>query len=261
MQTIYEVTVEVDEAIAREYQEWLEEHIDAIVERAGFEGARLYTFDGAKPGTKNWVTHYIARDHAVIANYLEKLAPEFRADGVQRFGERFRASRRILVLTADHSRSQIGATNRKDVFMATQVNWKKIRQEFNRFADVDKLKSEVQRIGSEIREFNFQSVLSPSAQTKVKKFEKRYNELMKSIHTAQRQVDKEFNKVITQIKGQRIDVKKAVAEQKQKLEKASTDFQKRFSKKAAAAAGTKKKAAKTTAKKTATKKTATKKRA
>lgn len=247
MKAIYEVNVEVDLDIAGEYREWLGHHIEEIVERAGFESARLFTFDGANSGVRNWVTQYVAKDHSIIANYLEKLAPEFRADGVKRFGEKFRASRRILVLTEDYPRSQIGATNRKDVLMATQVNWKKIRQEFNRLADVDKLKTEVQRIGTEIRGFNFQSVLSPSAQTKVKKFEKRYSELMKTIHTAQRQMDREFNKVLSQIKGHRVDVNKAVNQQKEKLEAVSADLQKRFAKKTAAA----KKATKTSTKKTA----------
>ncbi len=117
--------------------------------------------------------------------------------------------------------------------MNTQVNWKKIRSEFQRLADVDKLKSEVQRIGSEIRKFDFHSVLSPSAATKVKTFEKRYAELMRTIHQAQRQMDREFNRIMRQIKGHRSDVTKVVAQQKSKLEKVSRDMQKRFTKKAA----------------------------
>jgi hypothetical protein len=117
--------------------------------------------------------------------------------------------------------------------MNTQVNWKKIRGEFQRLADVEKLKTEVHRIGSEIRKFNFHSVLSPSAATKVKNFEKRYSELMRTIHQAQRQMDREFNRILRQIKVHRSDVNKVVAQQKNKLEKASTVLKKRFTKKAA----------------------------
>jgi hypothetical protein len=167
-------------------------------------------------------------------------------------------------LTEESPARKLGPLNRKDVVMNTQVNWKKIRQEFTRLADVDKLKSEVQRIGQEIRGFNFQAVLSPSAQDKVKHFEKRYSELMKTIHQAQRQMDREFVKIIGQIKGHRVDVNKAVAQQKEKLEKVSADLQKRFTK--SAAAGTAKKTAKTPTKKAAKKtagkaKTSTRKRA
>ena len=117
--------------------------------------------------------------------------------------------------------------------MTTQVNWKKIRTEFKRLSDVEELKSEVQRIGAEIRKFDFQSVLSPNAQTKIKKFEKRYADLMRAIHQAQRQMDREFNRILRQIKGHRSDVNKVVAQQKNKLEKVSRDMKKRFSKKAA----------------------------
>jgi hypothetical protein len=76
-------------------------------------------------------------------------------------------------------------------------------------------------------------VLSPAAQTKVKKFEKRYAELMRTMHQAQRQMDREFNKVLRNINLHRKDVTKVVAQQKDKLEKTATTFQKRFSKKSA----------------------------
>lgn len=115
--------------------------------------------------------------------------------------------------------------------MNTQVNWKKIREELQRFADVEKLKSEVQRIGTEIRNFDYQAMLSPAAKAKVKGFEKRYAELLRNLHQAQRQMDREFNKVLRQIKGHRSDVEKVVAQQRTKLERASKDLKKRFAKK------------------------------
>lgn len=135
--------------------------------------------------------------------------------------------------------------------MNTQVNWKKIRSEFNRLADVDTLKGEVQRIGSEIRKFDFHTVLSPAAQQKVKTFEKRYSTLMRTISQAQRQMDREFNRIMREIKTRRRDVNKAVTQQKSKLEAASKQFKKNFSKKAAAASSKKRATVKT---KTGTKK-------
>jgi hypothetical protein len=123
---------------------------------------------------------------------------------------------------------------RKETFlMTTQVNWQKIRTEINRLTDVEQLKSEVQRIGAEIRKFDFHTVLSPAAQQKLKRFEKRYNTLLRSIAQAQRQMDREFNRILRNIKSHRTDVEKAVTQQKTKLEKASMGFRKRFSKKAA----------------------------
>lgn len=117
--------------------------------------------------------------------------------------------------------------------MNTQVNWKKIRDEFQRLTNVEKIKSEVNRIGTEIRKFDYNTVLSPAAQSRVKTFERRYAELMRTLHQAQRQVDREFNRILRQIKVHRSDMNKAVAQQKYKLEQASTVLKKRFSKKAA----------------------------
>jgi predicted nucleic acid-binding Zn-ribbon protein len=128
---------------------------------------------------------------------------------------------------------KLSATPSKGNAMTGQLNWQKIRTEINRLTDVEQLKSEVQRIGSEIRKFDFQAVLSPAAQQKLKKFEKRYTTLMRSISQAQRQMDREFNRVLRNIKTHRSDVEKAVAQQKTKLEKTASGLRKRFSKKSA----------------------------
>ncbi len=142
--------------------------------------------------------------------------------------------------------------------MNTQVNWQKIRSEFQRLTDVEELKSEVQRIRSELSKFDFHTVLSPAAKTKVKAFEKRYAEIMRNIHQAQRQVDREVNRIMRQIKGHRNDVSKLMSEQKSKLEGLSKDFRKRFTAKKSAAAT---KTARTAgAKKTIKKSTSAKKR-
>lgn len=101
--------------------------------------------------------------------------------------------------------------------MNTQASWQKIRNEFTRLTDVDQLKTEVQRIGNELRKFDFHTVLSPSAQTRVKKFERRYAELMRTMQTAQRQVDREFNKIMRQMKERRGMVSKVMTQQKTKL--------------------------------------------
>jgi len=138
--------------------------------------------------------------------------------------------------------------------MTSQLNWQKIRAEIDRLTDVDKLKNEVQRIGTEIRKFDFHTVLSPAAQQKMKKFEKRYTRLMRSISQAQRQIDREVNRVLRNIKVQRADMEKVVVQQKSKLEKASLGLRKRFSKKATG------KATPGASRKRASAKTATRKR-
>ncbi len=116
--------------------------------------------------------------------------------------------------------------------MNTQLNWKKIRDEIQRLAHVETLQAEVQRIGSEIRKFDFHTVLSPTAKLKVKSFEKRYAVLMRTIQQTQRQMDREFNRLVRQIKVHRSDVSKVVAKQKITLAKKSKEMKKRFASKA-----------------------------
>lgn len=134
--------------------------------------------------------------------------------------------------------------------MSTQASWQKIRNEFQRLTDVDQLKSEVHRIGNEIRKFDFHTVLSPSAQARVKSFERRYAELMRTMQQAQRQVDREFNKILRQVKTQRGTVTKVVAQQKtklntlrKKLSAGATKMKKTAGKRATTATATKRTAA------------------
>ena len=142
--------------------------------------------------------------------------------------------------------------------MNTQVNWQKIRDEFQRITDIDSLKSEVQRIRSELSNFDYHSVLSPAAKARMKAFEKRYAEVLRSIQQTQRQVDREVNRVVRQIKTHRNDVSKLMTEQRSKLETLSKDFRKRFM----AQKGNTAKTSKTTSvKKTAKKTTGNKRRA
>lgn len=238
MKAIYEVRIDVDQAKADEYEIWLRDHIAKIVEAAGFLYGDLYRESEPPAGRVVWVSQYVAPSMEIIEQYLAHHAALFRADGVSRFAGHFEISRRILSfqervpdLTEPSTDTQIVGTHRKDKSMNTQVNWQKIRSEIERLADVDALKTEVQRIGTEIRNFDLQTVLSPKAQAKMKAFEKRYTVLMRTISTAQRQIDRELNKVLRQVKVRRADVNKVVSQQRMKLEKASNEFRKRFLKK------------------------------
>lgn len=228
MAAIYEVTIEIDDSIRSSYAKWLRRHAAEVVEAAQFDRAVLTRLNDAPVTT--WVVQYWARDRRQIEHYLTHLASQFRADGVQRFGSKARAHRRVLDLTETVEKSDIGSNPRKEIPMSTQANWQKIRNEFSRLTNVDELRSEVHRIGTELRKFDFHSVLSPTAKARVKMFERRYAELMRTMQQAQRQVDREFNRILRQIKAQQTTVNKVVYQQKAKL----NDLGKKF------AAGSKK---------------------
>jgi quinol monooxygenase YgiN len=96
--TIYEVNIEVDREIADAYLAWLKQHIAEILALPGFIDA--HTFDALEPppaeGRIGLCVQYRLTDAAALDAYLRDHAPRLRADGLARFGERFRAQRRVL---------------------------------------------------------------------------------------------------------------------------------------------------------------------
>jgi hypothetical protein len=116
-----------------------------------------------------------------------------------------------------------------------QVNWTKLRAELNKLSDVGKLRQDLQRIASDLRKFDFHTVLTPQALERVKTFEKKYSDLIKTVHQAQRQVDREMTKIIRHVKGHRLlaDVKldtirRMAQDQSVQLTKAAQTLKKRW---------------------------------
>lgn len=110
-----------------------------------------------------------------------------------------------------------------------QINWSKMKSELSKYADLEKLKGEVNRLGQELRKFDIHAHLSPTAKQRLKTVEDRYHEISKSLAKAQRQVDREVSRVLRQIKTQRAKAEKSLTQvktmakaQRKKLEKAST---------------------------------------
>lgn len=148
------------------------------------------------------------------------------------------------------------------------LNWNKIRTEINRLSDLNALKSEIQKVTNEVKSFDYQNLLSPTAKGRVKDFEGRYNKFMKTVGSAQRQLDREFNKLLRQIQKhrstaeERLEYIKTLADQqKSKIDKMAKNFS--ASGKAKTTRGGKKSSSKKTssAKKSSAKKTARRKKA
>lgn len=94
---VYEVNLDVEAGIAAEYRAWLDRHIAQILALPGFVSAQLMEVrEPVEAGRSAWCVHYRLRDAAALDAYLQDHAPRLRAEGVARFGERFRASRRVL---------------------------------------------------------------------------------------------------------------------------------------------------------------------
>jgi antibiotic biosynthesis monooxygenase (ABM) superfamily enzyme len=95
---IYEVNLFVQRAIEREYREWLDAHIREILALPGFVRAEVFEVIDPAPAADEFAlcTRYHVRDEAALQDYFREHAPRLRADGVARFGNNFRADRRVM---------------------------------------------------------------------------------------------------------------------------------------------------------------------
>ncbi len=98
MNLIYEVNLTVDGQVADEFLPWLRAHMSEMLIFEGFENAELLEEIGASDEAIHYCCQYRVRDQVALDHYLSHHADRMRADGVERFGSRFRARRRILTL-------------------------------------------------------------------------------------------------------------------------------------------------------------------
>ncbi|MDO8527686.1 MAG: DUF4286 family protein [Deltaproteobacteria bacterium] len=99
---LYEVNLEVDKDIANEYQTWLKEHVGHMLQLDGFESAQIFSRDpkdeGLEISDKVLLTvHYHLKERASLENYFKNHAEKMRAEGLQKFPGKFKATRRILL--------------------------------------------------------------------------------------------------------------------------------------------------------------------
>ena len=97
---IYEVTLDVDREIIDEFDEWLTAHVEEMLGLPGFRGAQVYLLDDSGEGRTRRVAHYHLESQSALDQYLADAAPDMRQSGVDRFGDQFTVSRRILQLSA-----------------------------------------------------------------------------------------------------------------------------------------------------------------
>ncbi len=96
---LYEVNLSISKDIFSEFNVWLKPHVEEILGFKGFKHAHI--FHDQQNDNPHFVTLIVQYEIASIQDldeYLEKHAPRMRADGVNRFGNKFSATRRILHL-------------------------------------------------------------------------------------------------------------------------------------------------------------------
>lgn len=108
MLTIYEVNLTVDAPQAPAFRTWLPEHVAAMLALDGFVAARWlerwepsgHPVDSSSPpaGERRveWTVQYELLDRSALERYLRQHAAAMRAEAIERFGDSFRASRRVF---------------------------------------------------------------------------------------------------------------------------------------------------------------------
>ena len=97
---VYEVNLAVDAEAAEAYAAWLGPHIAELLALDGFLGATWFEVEPEEgaDGRVRWCVQYRLHDREALRRYLHRHAARFRAEGLERFGGRFEARRRVLVL-------------------------------------------------------------------------------------------------------------------------------------------------------------------
>ena len=96
---IYEVTLDIEAGRATEFDVWLKQHVQAMLALPGFQDARILRPEMGE-GTVRRVVQYTLAGRTELDRYIREDAPRMRAEGVKRFGDAMKASRRVLDVEA-----------------------------------------------------------------------------------------------------------------------------------------------------------------
>ncbi len=100
---LYEVNLEVDNDINHKVAGWLPEHIDKLLHIDGFKSAYWFFREPADEGREDtnitlWTIQYVLNDRKALDDYFNNQAEQLRAEAIEKFGDKMKASRRILNL-------------------------------------------------------------------------------------------------------------------------------------------------------------------
>ena len=95
---VYEVTLDIQADAAAEFDAWLKDHVAHMLALPGFHDARILKPEGPEPGTERRVVQYTLGSRGELDQYLAEHAPRMREDGVKRFGDKLKSSRRVFDL-------------------------------------------------------------------------------------------------------------------------------------------------------------------
>ncbi len=108
---IYEVNLEADAAIEAAFDTWLRDHIADMLQLPGFRAAEILDDRSAPSGRIRRTVQYRLADQQSLDAYLAVHAPRMRARGVELFGDRYTAERRVLAHREDFITGAVSTEN------------------------------------------------------------------------------------------------------------------------------------------------------
>lgn len=110
---IYEVNLDINNEIFENFKVWLFAHVKEMVQFKGFLEAKILLENNEIKESQKITCCYLLDSQENLDNYLKNHAPAMRQDGINKFGNKFSATRRILkvIETIIPSASKINMSN------------------------------------------------------------------------------------------------------------------------------------------------------
>jgi len=93
---IYEVTIDVDREIVDQFDAWLSDHIQEMLQISGISHAEVFEQEDDDQGRARRITQYFFVSDIDLEQYLSGPAEAMRQSVIDRFEGRFEATRRVL---------------------------------------------------------------------------------------------------------------------------------------------------------------------
>jgi len=100
---IYNVTVNVDKTITKEWLEWIKEHIPQVLATGKFKEAKLTKVLVEDDKADTYSIQYRAHSREALNAYYTEDAERLRSDGLKRFADKLLAFRTELEIVDEYS--------------------------------------------------------------------------------------------------------------------------------------------------------------
>jgi hypothetical protein len=100
---IYNVTVNIDKSITKEWLEWIKEHIPQVLATGKFKEAKLTKVLVEDEEADTYSIQYRAHSREALDAYYAEDAEPLRQDGLKRFSDKMLAFRTELEIVDEYS--------------------------------------------------------------------------------------------------------------------------------------------------------------